>query len=314
MVKLADIARIWQKKADERKADGLAANFGELAAMRQYVPYLRDFKLSNTTLQSGDARSSFKGRGMEFEEVRAYAYGDDTRDIDWRVTARKSQPYTKLYAEEKDREVFVWLDLSAHMRFGTRKELKSVTAAKIAALLGWYALNNKDRFGVAVFDGYKTYVFEPQRTQGNLLAILKRIEKISVESLYYRDESQDVVKSLRIMQKRMSRRAIVFMISGFAEISGGLAHEITNLARRNELYMINVFDVLEDKAPPAGQYLAEYDTFKQLLDVSGKGFEKNYSRYFAEKRGIIRNFCAKFNCRYREVRTDLPVYTQIRPV
>ena len=120
--------------------------------MRHYLAYIKRKKRKQTfSCQAGDIKSAFKGRGMEFEEIRAYNLGDDVRDIDWRVTARKEIPYTKLYAEEKDHQIYVWLDLSAPMLFGSKKELKAVTASKIAALLGWLALENKDRFGCIIF-------------------------------------------------------------------------------------------------------------------------------------------------------------------
>lgn len=292
----------------------LAADFKQMALMRRYVPYLRDFKLNQTSLQAGDSRSAFKGRGIEFEEVRTYNYGDDVRDIDWRVTARKNQPFTKLYNEEKDREVYIWLDLSAKMRFGTKHELKSVTAAKTAALIAWYALENKDRVGMAVFDGNKTLIFEPKRTVDNLFAVFKQIEKIAAESLYQTNESGSAIKSLKLLQQKAKHRAIVFVVGSFTDMEAESSALLSAFARNHELYLINVFDELEDKAPPAGEYLAQYHNQKQLLAVSGKAFAEDYRQYFAEKRQKIKKFCAKINCRYREVRADLPIYKQIKPV
>ena len=93
----------------ENQLKGLYAGIDELISQRRYLPYM-----------AGDIRSAFKGRGMELEEVRAYGYGDDVRDIDWRVTARKGDTYTKIFSEEKDREVYAVLDLSPYMLFGTR--------------------------------------------------------------------------------------------------------------------------------------------------------------------------------------------------
>ena len=178
MVVFNGVSQLWKK--NEPDLSGLVPTFNELTGVRKYVPYLKDFKFNASSNKAGDYKSSFKGRGMEFEEVRAYAFGDDIRDIDWRVTARKNQPYTKLYAEEKDRVVYVWLDLSLNMRFGTKKELKSVSAAKTAALLGWFALSNKDRFGLIVYDGNKTHIFEPKRDYDNLLLVLKKMKKLAM--------------------------------------------------------------------------------------------------------------------------------------
>lgn len=314
MFNFKSIADLLKSEQPPKVNAALAADFKQLALMRRYVPYLRDFKLNQTSLQAGDSRSAFKGRGIEFEEVRAYNYGDDVRDIDWRVTARKNQPFTKLYNEEKDREVYIWLDLSAKMRFGTKRELKSVTAAKTAALVAWYALENKDRVGMAVFDGNKTLIFEPKRTVDNLFAVFKQIEKIAAESLYQTNESGSAIKSLKLLQQKAKHRAIVFVVGSFTDMEAESSALLSAFARNHELYLINVFDELEDKAPPAGEYLAQYHNQKQLLAVSGKAFAEDYRQYFAEKRQKIKKNCAKINCRYREVRADLPIYKQIKPV
>lgn len=314
MFNFKSIADLLKSEQPPKVNAALAADFKQMALMRRYVPYLRDFKLNQTSLQAGDSRSAFKGRGIEFEEVRAYNYGDDVRDIDWRVTARKNQPFTKLYNEEKDREVYIWLDLSAKMRFGTKHELKSVTAAKTAALIAWYALENKDRVGMAVFDGNKTLIFEPKRTVDNLFAVFKQIEKIAAESLYQTNESGSAIKSLKLLQQKAKHRAIVFVVGSFTDMEAESSALLSAFARNHELYLINVFDELEDKAPPAGEYLAQYHNQKQLLAVSGKAFAEDYRQYFAEKRQKIKKICAKINCRYREVRADLPIYKQIKPV
>ena len=122
---------------------GLSVTVEELIAQQQYLPYLTYKQNKMTSNQAGGVKSTFKGRGMEFEEVRAYIFGDDVRDIDWRVTARKAEPYTKVFNEEKDREIIVVLDLSASMVFGTKHELKSVTAAKITAMIGWLTIRHQ---------------------------------------------------------------------------------------------------------------------------------------------------------------------------
>lgn len=314
MVKIADIARWWKIRRKKLGLSELTVQFRELAKMRRYVPYLKDLKLDKTSLQSGDARSAFKGRGMEFAEVRAYNYGDDVRDIDWRVTARKNQPFTKLYTEEKDREVYVWLDLSPKMMFATKHELKAVTAAKTAALLGWFALENRDRFGAAVYNGKQTRLFESKRTQENLLAILKKIEKIVATSLNNETVSEKMTKSLQLFHKKISQRAIVFIVSSFGNFTPEEEREIARLAKNNEVFIVNIFDTLEEKAPPFGEYLAQYDGQKQLLVSNGDFFNEAYQQYFIQKRQILRKFCAKFNCRYREIRTDLPIYIHLRPI
>ena len=240
MFNFKSIADLLKSEQPPKVNAALAADFKQMALMRRYVPYLRDFKLNQTSLQAGDSRSAFKGRGIEFEEVRAYNYGDDVRDIDWWVTARKNQPFTKLYNEEKDREVYIWLDLSAKMRFGTKHELKSVTAAKTAALIAWYALENKDRVGMAVFDGNKTLIFEPKRTVDNLFAVFKQIEKIAAESLYQTNESGSAIKSLKLLQQKAKHRAIVFVVGSFTDMEAESSALFSAFARNHELLFTGI--------------------------------------------------------------------------
>ena len=152
MKRLASLAKIFSR-AEESDNSGLFVSLDELIEQRRYVGYLRHItpKLSVSN-QAGDVKSAFKGRGIELEEIRNYTFGDDVRDMDWRVKAKKGTPYVKLYAEEKDREIYVAADMSPYMVFGTKKQLKSVSVAKIAGLFGWMALENKDRFGCLIYD------------------------------------------------------------------------------------------------------------------------------------------------------------------
>ncbi len=187
-------------KKDKKQNDktGLTVTVPELIEQQRYLPYLsrrHDFLTSN---RAGNVKSAFKGRGIELEEVRAYNFGDDIRDIDWRITARKSEPFTKVYAEEKDRVITVVLDLSSSMVFGTKKELKSVTAAKITALLGWLSVRNKDRFSLLIYDGANSYYFKPQGSVKSLMSMFAKIAEISNNILLnsYDGSLNDALNSL----------------------------------------------------------------------------------------------------------------------
>jgi uncharacterized protein (DUF58 family) len=312
LVDLKDITKFRHTPQSDKRSGALLADFKELAQMRRYVPYVKNNRFRQASTQAGTVKSSFKGRGMEFEEVRAYSYGDDVRDIDWRVTARKNQPYTKLYAEEKDREIWVWLDLSAKMRFGTKKELKSVTAAKTAALLGWMSLAQHDRFGLAVFDGQKTYLFKPDRSEEHLSALLKQIEHIAEKSLYKQADTQTALMSWQFLQPRLHARTIVFLVGSFDELTPGEQKALLPLSKGRDLYLINLYDALEVVAPPKGEYVAEFQQKRSVLISNGTHFSKNYEEYFAKKHEINKKFCSKFNISYFEIRTDFPLHLQLK--
>ena len=218
MGRLKKIAEKFLKNPAELKSgNGLYASLDELMSMRRYASYLKFGKLNKTfSNQAGEIRSAFKGRGIELEELREYGFGDDVRDIDWRVTARKEKPYTRVYLEEKDKEVYVWLDLSPLMLVGSLKELKSVTAAKTAALLGWFSLINKDRFGCVVFDGHKSWMFKAKNDRAYLAAMLKKISALSEEALSSKSfDDSERQKSLKLLQKNVKSKANVFLISSF---------------------------------------------------------------------------------------------------
>ena len=297
-----------------RESEALSPSFKTLMRMKRDVPYLKDFHYRKTSYQSGDSKSAFKGRGIEFEEVRSYRFGDDIRDIDWRVTARKNQPFTKVYAEEKDREIYVWLDLSPKMYFGTKGELKSATAAKTTALLGWLSLSYKDRFGLALYTGAQTYLFEPRRTEDYFLSLLKKIETVSYHNLTEQAQTVTAQKSLQLLQKKADRYAVIFLVSSFSPSDQTTLKTVSDLMRRNEVYMIDIFDRLEAVAPPQGEYMAEFNTQKETIKNDNTKYEIAYEAYFEKKRHDLKDFCLRYDAHYRPIRSDLPIYQQLRPI
>ena len=299
MGKLQKFAAKLFKSQNQDSGNGLSVGLDELLNMRKYARYLKSNHTQRSySKESGDIKSAFKGRGIEMEEIRAYQFGDDVRDIDWRVTARKDQPYTKIYQEERDHEIYVWLDLSFLMLFGSKKELKSVTAAKVAALLGWAALDNKDRFGCAIFDGQETWLFKAQRDRSHLMAILKKIAEISVRSLSQQEISIDAkLKSLRRLQLEAKNRAEVFIVSSFVGWGDNFDKELAALSQKSKLFLINIFDNLELKAPVSGQYMAAFGSQKLVFDSSEKKYRRNYVAYFENLRRQRNDFCHRFGCK-----------------
>lgn len=298
--------KIFKNKSDE-VSSGLCASLDELMDMRKYVGYVqKGRKLKSYSENSGDIRSVFKGRGIEMEEIREYGFGDDVRDIDWRVTARKEKPYTKVYQEERDQEIYVWLDLSSIMLFGSQKELKSVTSAKITALLGWIALNNKDKFGCVIFDGHQSWLFKPKYDRSYLAAILKKINYISKLSLKnsYNNESERI-RSLKLLQSNVKNKAGVFIVSSFNYWSSLCDVELSVLAKKTKMFMINVFDLLEARAPLSGQYMAEYDGQKLVFDSSSKAYKKEYEVYFANRSEEKKILCRKLGCKMINFSADM---------
>jgi uncharacterized protein (DUF58 family) len=129
------------------------------------------------SILSGRHASKLRGRGLNFEELRNYLPGDDTRNIDWKVTARTRTPYVRVYTEEKDRTVWLLVDQRVGMFFGSRQRMKSVVAAEVAAISAWRVLSVGDRVGALVFDDSEVSVIPPHRSRERVMQILKQVVK-----------------------------------------------------------------------------------------------------------------------------------------
>lgn len=301
------------KKADTESMNenkGLAVTMNELIEQQRYLPYLSFGRNLPTSHFAGNMQSAFKGRGMEFEEVRAYTFGDDIRDIDWRVTARRGVPFTKIFVEEKDREIIVVLDLSSSMIFGTRNELKSVTAAKIAALIGWKTIRNRDRFGFLMFDGKDTVYLRPQNNMAHLINIFHKVAKKSHDVLIEQHDG-DIGIALDMLEQHQKGKGTVFILSDFHNFSADQFKKIGILTKKHSVCCVNIFDVLEEVAPQDGVYAAQYDSQKAVFDTGVQGFTAKYQQYFQAQREMLRTNCQKFRCGYIEVRTDVPIFKQL---
>jgi uncharacterized protein (DUF58 family) len=215
---------------------------------------IRTRRLVNT-LFSGDYKSSFKGRGIEFLDVREYLPGDDVRTIDWKVTARFGRPYVKKFAEERELVVILLVDASGSDRFGTRRLLKLEQAAQVAATLAFSAIRNNDKVGLVFFtDRIEKYV-PPRKGRSHVLRLVRDI-------LYFEPEHKgtDPAQALEFLMNVLKRRAIVFLVSDF--LGPGfdpdrLRRALGIAARKHDLVAISVNDPAEEELPRLG--LVEFE-------------------------------------------------------
>jgi len=298
------------KSAETNK--GLSVSLDELIGMRRYINYMKPkYSQKTSSLLSGDVKSAFKGRGLEFEEIRAYAFGDDVRDMDWRVTARRDEPYIKVFQEERDREIYVLLDFSATMVFGTKRELKSVFASKTAALIGWTALENRDRFGCIIYDGEQNCVFKAKSGIKNLLAILNTIAKMSVQILQSPKDG-NFGKALKIAEKTIKNQGNIFILSDFSSFDSNVKNALYTLSQKGELYMLEINDELEVNPPKKGEYMAEYAGNQLVFNTYSSDFVENYKRYFANKRHNVKEFALKTKSSLVELKNGTDIFSQIK--
>lgn len=198
---------------------------------------IRAKKLVQDTLQS-DYHSVFKGRGIEFNEVRNYFPGDDIRDIDWNVTARMGEPYIKTYIEERQLTVLFAVDVSGSMLFGSQKSKRQMMA-EIVALLGFASFFNNDRAGLVLFSNDVEKVVPPGKDHSHLLRIIR-------DSWYYvpQEKGTDLNASFRSLANVMKKRVIIFVLSDF--LSAGYDKALISLSKKHEVIPIVVNDVMEE--------------------------------------------------------------------
>lgn len=180
-----------------------------LARVRRLELKIQRLMNSNFT---GEYRSAFKGAGLEFDEVRAYQYGDDIRSIDWNVSARMNQLYVKIFREERELSLYVLLDLSGSERFGDGQGSKWLTALELSALLGFCTLRNNDRFGLLAFSDRAELHFPPAKGRNHILKILGSV-------FTHQNQSQKTSLNFALEQVRRSvkRRSLMFIISDFID-------------------------------------------------------------------------------------------------
>lgn len=250
---------------------------------------------------AGQYHSAFKGRGMEFEEVREYQPGDDVRTIDWNVTARVGRPFVKNYREERELTVVLLVDVSASQDFGTREQLKRELVAELGATLAFSAIQNNDKVGLILFTD-RIERFVPAR-KGT-----RHVLRVVRELLYHAPAGRgtDVGAALEYLNRVLRRRAVVFLISDFQapEFTGALRI----VRHRHDLIPVVVRDEREHELPPVRYVeLLDPETGEQLLvDTSSRAVRARFAELARQRAERLRSEFRKVRLDAVEVRTGTP--------
>lgn len=224
------------------------------------------------SLLSGGILSPFKGRGIDFEEVRAYQPGDDIRSIDWRVTARRSKVHTKVFREEREKPVLILLDQSHSLFFGSRLNFKSVTACEAAALLGWATLFHKDRVGGIIFNEQEVYTIRPRASKKALVHFLKQAERINsqlhINSMPTVPPEGYLAQALRHARRVSHPGTQLLLISDFRQMDNDVIRLLSQLKRHCEVMALQVSDPLERELPQPGRYMITNGHHRHVLDTN----------------------------------------------
>jgi len=226
---------------------------------------------------SGQYQSVFKGRGMDFSEVREYQLGDDIRTIDWNVTARTGHPFVKTFQEERELTVMLVVDVSASGDFGSAQRMKGEIAVELCALLAFSAIKNNDKVGLIIFtDRIEKYV-PPRKGRKHVLRVIR-------ELLYHRPENRgtDIAVALEHLNRVVKRHSIVFLVSDF--LTSGYERSLRVANRRHDVVAIRVLDPREKEIPPIG--IVEFEDpetgERLLIDTSAQGFVDTFRHLTAQ--------------------------------
>ena len=231
------------------------------------------------SILSGEYQSVFKGRGMEFSEVRTYTEGDDVRSIDWNVTARMGQPYVKKHVEERELTVMLVVDASSSGHFGSVARFKDEVAVELCALLAFSAIKNNDRVGLIIFTSDVEKYIPPKKGKNHVLRVIR-------ELLYFRPEKRgtDIGAAIGFLNRVITKKSVVFLVSDF--LNAGYEVPIRVASHRHDFVAITVTDPREKELPAVGLVeLQDPETGAAMLVDSR---DRNLRRAFAseaERRG-----------------------------
>ncbi|MYH10694.1 MAG: DUF58 domain-containing protein [Gemmatimonadales bacterium] len=228
---------------------------------------------------SGEYHSVFKGRGINFAEVREYDYGDDIRTIDWNVTARTGTPHVKIFEEERELTVMLLVDVSASGDFGTRERMKGDLAVEVCSLLAFSAIKNNDKVGLIIFSDRVEKFVPPRKGRRHVLRVLR-------EMLYHEPAGRttDLGAALEYLSRIIRRRAVVFVVSDF--VSKPFETALGVAGRRHYVVALRVRDRRESELPPIRLVeLEDAETGERLIvDTSNRDFRAAFASRGEEAR------------------------------
>lgn len=259
---------------------------------------IRTRRLVNN-LFSGEYHSTFKGRGMEFEEVREYCPGDDIRLIDWNVTARTGAPYIKKFKEERELTVMLLVDASSSGRFGTHEKYKEDLAAELCALLSFAAIKNNDKVGLIIFtDEIERYI-PPQKGRAHVLRIIREVLFFTTEHT-----KTDIAKAVEFFSRVAKRRTVAFLISDF--LSGDFQTPLRIANKKHDMIAIKVSDPRELGFGNYGlMELEDAETGKvMLIDTSSVQFRSAFVARAEESNATLKRALQVIDLDFIQIRTD----------
>jgi uncharacterized protein (DUF58 family) len=263
--------------------------------------HFKTSRLAND-LFAGQYTSAFKGRGMEFAEVREYQPGDDIRTIDWNVSARFGHPFVKVFHEERELTVMLLLDLSGSHLFGTRKRFKRELLAEVAGMIAFLAIRTNDKVGAILFSSQVEKFIPPKKGTSHVWRLIKEIFTYEPQNL---ETNLDEV--LTYMNRVVKRHSIVFLISDCMD--SGFERSLRLTGKKHDLTVIRVSDPAEEKLPALGlMTLQDPETGRiSLINTRNKRLQETWRSYHMKQKKSFSDLLAKTGVDLVELYTNGPV-------
>ncbi len=246
-----------------------------------------------STQQAGGYLSNIRGRGMDFDETRGYQAGDDIRFMDWRVMARTGKAHTKLFREERERPVFLVVDQSASMHFGTRVTFKSTIAAHAAAIIAWAAIRQGDRIGGMVFNDNEYCAMKPRSRKHGILHVFNELVAMNQKTPSANLAENQLETVLKQLRRVCHPGGLIFIISDFANMTTAAERHLRALRQHNEIVACQVYDQLERMPPPANLYQLTDGEQRLWLDTRKKDISTRYNQQFETRREELKSVFAR---------------------
>lgn len=259
------------------------------------------------SLQTGAYVSHFRGRGMEFDESRPYQPGDDPRSIDWRVTARSTTAYTKLFREERERPVLVMVDLRSSMHFATQGCFKSVNASRAAALLSWAAHHRGDRLGGLIFGDTVHRELKPKLGRQ---AALRFVHQLADHPDWHSsaqatvDTEEPLTRAMSALRRVARPGSLVVILSDFVGFSRKAQAYLSSVARHNEVLAVFMSDPLERELPPPGRYRLVAEEAELAIDTYSKAARNDYHNAYESRSHELEAFCQLYGIHLMRMSTE----------
>lgn len=258
--------------------------YSSLSSLLQLKGQVRTLQLAKKHIRArrnGLHRSVYKGRGMDFAESRPYQAGDDIRTIDWRVTARSGRVHTKVFEEEREKPVLLWLDLRPSMYFATRGRFKSVVMAEVAALLLWKTLKDGDRIGGILQNG-KHIELKPSRSRSTALHFLRQVSDMTRQNpnqaaVPFVTHAEDLQTSWTRLRRVAQAGSQVFVVSDFRQTTPAALRQLAMMTRHSQLTLIAIHDPFEERLPAQGNLRLTDGRRKLWVNLGQALWRKRYT-------------------------------------